>query len=224
MACSRNCRLSSKVQQNSQRLEGKTDEIADIVKSTYENSTCILQEMQQIHAKLDKILLTMELKDINEATQTIDNCTHDIEHYGRDHSQERLKKAESMLWKAYIQLSRIFETRTIADKYRQFLEKDPSNSFFNVDMALTLWFRGMLEYQMRAFSLSVGLRVFIGDYEPNQIQSKVFTFRKLIQQQLETHKDLIDENLVCESEQYISMQVKKAKTIRQACKWLSPNP
>lgn len=209
------------VKQQNMGLNQKIDEMADTLKATYTNSVEILQQLQNVHFKLDQLGWTSLCKEINVAIAKIRDAIHLYQGYRKSHNQDQLQGLETTLWKAGGTLSRIFSQGTVADgrhvlaTYRQLLETNSTSmSASAIKITVTMWFRQILDYQVQAFGLYATLRALRNDYLEGTIYSEISAFESLLMKQLETSREHIDVSLVYENQGYIKQQLEKSKIIQ----------
>ena len=166
------------IQQGNQQLNSKIDEMAGILMATYDNTVRILGEIQKVHAHLDEISWNILIGEIKEPIATIKEIAH--EHQNHRNTIDDIQRSQSIqrLWQAYLRLSSVFSgttasgTRLLA-AYESKLLKDSTNpmSPSEVKIEVTMWFRQMQEYQVRAYSLYVTLKLMmINGIEGDQIR------------------------------------------------------
>lgn len=210
------------VRQENLQLHAKIDEVATILDATYKNSVKILQQIQSMNSALNQLMWTSLFSEIQEPLALIKDMTHQHKLHKMTLSPSQLQQAQDKLWSAYIRMSRVFCDGTTAggiiilEAYRDMLAKNPLSSKdpTEIKIAVTLWFRQMLDYQIQAFSLYATLKVMRNDHQ--NLQQQISEFESSLGKQLETNRDHIDGTLVCEHQSYISLQIEKKKLVRVA--------
>src|SRR5262249_41959677 len=148
-----------------------------------------------------------QIKEIINSIAIIKDETYKYKTFNNTLKNEQLKEAENKLFNARNTMGRVFCEGTALDKnvlvaYRAMLP-DKSMSPFEIKIAVTHWFRQMLDYQVQAFSLYAALSM-INDPQNNQIQSQVLKFKSSLMDQIKANKDHIDETIIYESQSYIA--------------------
>jgi hypothetical protein len=210
------------VKQETRQLNEKIDEMAGALMAAYETCQEIRRQIEMLHMKVDQLIWNDLFQEIQEPIAEIMDFTHECQvHKNVALNPSRLQEAEARIWKAYIRMSRIFEKgaasgEKILETYESLLiQRDRSMTSMEVKIAVTLWFRQMLDYQVQAFSLSTTLKIMMG-YEQQKALTDVSDFQSSLRKQVEINKSHIDESLICESHSYIKHQLEKSKTRRLA--------
>lgn len=221
------------IKQNNNEVNEKIDGIAVTLRDTFENSEKIFQQNQQldirlsqIHEQLSQLLWAQSFQKIENAIKAIESVLHGCNVYKDALNDRQLKKAKDMLWEAYTIISSSLQDGMTEDgcqlllNYKKMLEKTQSLSSREIKIALTLWFRKMLDYQVQAFRTYVALEGIEGKNEKSQqiLQSQVLKFESDILKQIEANQNSLDQILIYENQKYIALQLEKSKTKQLAFK------
>jgi hypothetical protein len=204
------------IKKETQKLNEKIDEMAGIVRTTYQNTVDILEKMKVFNAQLNQLVWENLFKEIKDSIGVIKNVFHEYKQYQLDGNRTLI--AVEKLWEAHIAMSTVFCERTADEKvllsaYTEMLRQNGMDEN-DVKKHVTLWFRQMLDYQVQAMSLYATLRISRGDDMEKDIHPLAIRFEKTILDQIENNKSFIDEKLIYTSQKYIRLQIEKSK-VRQ---------
>lgn len=208
------------VKQESQQLNKKMKEMADILTKTYKNSVKILEEIQTANIQLKKLEWNYLFQEIKESISTIQDVI--LNRYKPLLDSDQLKQAGQKLLDAHIRMSRIFCEGTgtdciaILEAYAQMLITTKHLSKSEVIISVTLWFRKMLDYQVQALCLYITLQVMRNAMTGNTAQDWVAILKLDLLKQIENNKNHIDLTLIYEQPTYIALQLEKRTTKRLA--------
>ena len=203
------------VRQESQQLNIQINEMADVLQVTYTNSVQILKEIQDINAQLHHLSWRDLCRKLTDSIETIKTMAHQYREC-QTINEKQQEDAERDLWRARIEMSSIFHNGTgdgtnLLVAYKKMLVARPASI---PTLEATLWFRQMLDYQIQAFNLFATSIVMRNAPEANKIQSQLLEFESGLARQVEVNRAHIDPELICESQDYIALQLKKSKTKR----------
>lgn len=206
------------VAHESKKINEKIDEMAERVMGTYEHSVQILHQINELSVQVDELAWNDLLKEIRDPISVIKDIIHEQKYYEIESKKARLKEALSKVWDAHIRLGRVFTEGTASSKnlllvYQTSLKKNQTMSPEEIKIAVTLWFRQMLEYQVQAFCIYQALQG-RRDEEDRQIQSDLLAFEFVILKQIQANNEFIDEQFIYENQDFISVQLQKAKVHR----------
>lgn len=211
----------SQVKQEAQRLNEKMDEMADALMATYDKTVEILTQLQQLKSQVNQLVRNNLFQEIREPMQTIRDIVHQNKIHPGALSEMQQIEAEKQLWAAYIRMSRVLSEGTTDNKnvlaaYREMLTSSETiKGDSEIEIAVTLWFRQMLDYQAKAFSLYEALQVKREGYK-EEIRTLASQFESQLIQQLEINEKHINKSLISESQSYIALQLEISKTKRSA--------
>ena len=211
------------VQQENRQLNEKIDEMADTLLATYNNTVEILDEIHKVNEQMRSLTWDSLFGEIKVALEEIKDMTHQFRHHREDLDHHRLQQAEDKLWSAFIRMSRVFEEGTATDKkileaYQTTLltiRRDPRE----VKIEVTLWFRQMLDYQVRAYSLSKTFK-FMREGRKEEVVH-LSNLESSLTRQIEANRGFIEEELIYRSQDYIVLQIEKSRTKRLASNLLN---
>lgn len=141
-------------------------------------------------------------------------------YFGDSLNVSQVQHAEQALWKAHIKMSSVFcngtaDGREILPAYSECLKgSQPSITPSEFKIAITLWFRQMMDYQVQAFSLWALLQFKKDSGERDKLPEVISKFHISLKEQIKKNIAYVDETLVYESQGYIAHQLEKSKTKR----------
>lgn len=213
--------------EHNQQLNEKVDELADMVKGTYENTKKILAKMGQISSQLNQMEWVSAFDEIKTAIDKIKDHLHAHKLFHSTLSDQQLQQAQNQLWDAYIRISRVFsEVNTSASinllaHYQTLLKTTTQMTETEIKISTTLWFRQMLDYQVQAFCMYGIVCIQRDRTQEAVLRDQAIKVEANIMQQIELNKTLIDMDLIYEKPTYIALQLKKNKTANQWLKTLN---
>uniref|UniRef100_UPI001D042978 hypothetical protein n=1 Tax=Candidatus Protochlamydia sp. W-9 TaxID=1785087 RepID=UPI001D042978 len=209
------------IQQQSEQLNAKVDELADTAKAMYDNSVKIMEQLHKFNAQLSQLSWTSLFQEIKGSIASIQDIRHQHKLYKATLTEGQLDEAERKLWEVHIRMSRVFSESNadgmkLLSAYETMLQEISPMGPFEIKIAVTLWFRQMLDYQVQAFCMYGILQARKNGDMENQslLQSQVLAFETSLFRQIEASKDHIDEELIYEHPSYITLQLEKSKTKR----------
>ncbi len=214
------------VKQENLKLNEKVDELATTVNATYENSVKILEQMKTVQVQLHQLSWNSIFKEISESIKVIRDKMFVYKNH-KTFTKLQLEEYEKELSNANVRLSRVFcdglvDNKKMLEVYKATLEKgnppiDPSE----IIVAVTLWFRQMLDYQAQAFGLYAIFQAKRYQYDDLselqkqknllELQKQISEFESIMIKQLTTNKGFIDDKLIKESVSYIYFQLEKTR-------------
>jgi hypothetical protein len=206
------------VKKEFRQLDKEMSEMAGVLSATYQNSIKILEQIGIINCKIDDLLWANTFESIKNSIETIHRVLHAHQNFPLQEWQKQ--DAEKQLWNAYINMSYIFSQNELLGIYKNKLELSGKNQE-DIKVDVTLWFRQMLKCQVQAFSLYTSLQYLRNTNAENQVlleQAK--QFESDLMDQIQRHKDYIDETLICQTEGYIAHQIEINKTIQVSFEFL----
>lgn len=200
------------------QINQKMDEMADTIKGTYDACIEILDRLKVLDSKVDELKWTSFLQHINMAIETVNKIER--AYTTKTLGEDQQTNLANEIFNAYLTLSTIFsngtaEGKVVLDVCTQRLQGDEMSPW-EIKANVTLWFRQMLSYQMRALSLYASLRIMKdGLQETRELLSKqAKECERDVLDQIEINKKWIDESLIYEEENYIALQIEKNKTAK----------
>jgi hypothetical protein len=207
--------------EGARQLNTKMDEMADVILRTHDNSEKILQQIQQANVGLQQLTWDNFFAEIKQPISAIKDMIHQQIFHNATLNEDNLGDAEQKLLKAYIRLSRIFcdgegtDGRKVLAAYEtMLLQSTPSMTPRDAKMQVTLWFRQMLDYQLQAFGLYLILKLKRHGINSKGIREQVLELDRAFVVQIRVNKDHLLEDLVDEPQEYITLQIEKAKARR----------
>lgn len=205
------------VNKASNELKEQISEMADTLRSIYENTEKILQQMQQVIIKLDDLKWDNLSKEITESVGTIKDAMHRYKNFTLTNEQE--SKTKDNLFEACTTLSRVFNEGTanntmILSAYTEMLSQTMKKD--KVKPLVTLWFRQILACQVDAFALYASIQLKSNDEKIREtVRQQAFDCGRLILSQIEANKDFIDQKLIFKSIKEIKQKTQETKAIEQ---------
>lgn len=216
----------NQVKKEHQGINEKIDEMADGVLATYETNVKILEKLHAIDSSLSEHILFQEIRD---PITNIKGIAHQLKLFKVNLNDSQIVEAEKAMWQAYIKISTVFNHGTAEGKkiliaYRDWLAKSEKMGPVETKIAVTRWFRHMLDYQIKAFNLHAALQILKNRNATDEVKQKIVSsiqnqvpgFEKDLEAQIEANKEHIDETLVYESDNYIALKLQKSTTKRLA--------
>ena len=166
------------VKKENRQLNQKIDEMADIVKATYDMTLKLQKQMEVVNTKLDQLLWNDSFKEVHASIGITLDITHEYQTYKGTLSDDQLKQGERKLWQAHLTMSRVFSQGKLTDgtgvmaNYETMLKSNPEMNPTQNKIALTLWLRQMLDYQVQAFGLYATYRAMRSKDQYEEVQVK----------------------------------------------------
>lgn len=212
------------VRQEGELLNAKIEEMSKGLRVTTEKTTMILQQLERIESQIHQQVVDRIFQDLREPILDIEKGILEFDNYVMaQNNDENLQEMQRRLWNAHLTIATVLIQRTtssgkrILTAYKAIL--DPSLSAEEVTISVTLWFRQMLDYQIKAFNLWAALWAFRN--QAVQLNAQVASFEALLCKQIEANKHDINEDLIYESANYISMQQAKSRMKQQALEFFT---
>ena len=219
------------------KLSHKFDELSEFSRSIYDNSVKILNEIQGLKSQLNQLYWETITAPINKYIRKIGKIAHQIELHPTTIDDLEQIKLRDRLKDDYLSLSAIFhggisEGKNVLEAYGKMLSS-MSKEMRDKErkIAVTLWYRKMVEFQLQAFSLYIQFKRRTIDKPKDQLKEgeiplqvvkqggdyeQVAEFHKSLIIQLGKNKDFIDEELICMSQEVIYLELEKCKLIKSA--------
>ena len=206
--------------QENQQLNSKIDEMANIISATYDKTKLVLKQIEVMDAKLDQLIWSSRFKEIEEAIAII----KDVEFTFKQNKQPKSNQIED-LNTACDRMLRVFSvgtannTNILAD-YQSSLQASYTDQPLGLKMAVTFWYRQMIDYQVCAFSILAITDIMTG-IDKGEVCKKANNFESHLMRQIKTNQLYIDESLIHYSQAYIALQEQKRKTRKLAIQELN---
>jgi uncharacterized protein YoxC len=218
------------IQQQNAQLREDIQMLGAVVMEVYKTTLVIKhqldkvqQKIAEIDANVKELVHYQKFKEITDAIIAIEQIEHTCERYQFVIEDKHLQGLDVQLLDAQATFSRVFlkgfgaSHEIVLVEYKKMLKESMPNNL-DVEMSTALWFRRMLDYQVKAMHLYASLRALRMDLVPGQpdvdLPSKLLQFEKILIDQLEANKDHVDMRLACESQDYIVVHINKSKILR----------
>ena len=209
------------VRQETEQLNAKIDEMADIMIGTYNNTVKILQELKKIREEIAQQTWFLTFGEISKNIATMENAIRSHQRFGKLLDDRQKLEIEDTGWRAYNAIAGFFERGVAANGIElllayQELQRKEGNTPEEVKLLVTLWFQQMLESQITAFNLYGVLRVMRDKNEEQTVRAQLLRVERSLQLQIEQNKHYINTDLICTSSKYISRQLEQVRVIKTA--------
>lgn len=216
------------VKQETKIINSKIDELSGVAHATYDNTLVILKKLEKMDSKLSQLVRSKAFSELEEAIKWMaDVAFLHKAHTAYGLNPEQRKTNENRLFDAYTRIGRIFtlgtaDERNILYSYTVLLQEEhPEMSPAELRVAVTHWFRQMLDHEVHAFNLYAlyaiaRLNPRTDRIEKETIENQLLTFQQNLAHQIDNNRDFAEPLLLCEPEPYIMLQLEKSKTKRIA--------
>lgn len=202
------------VKQVNRQLNEKIDEMADKLDATYKNTEEILTQMCDVKANLNQLLWSDVFQELRVAIATIKDVAHQHKNFKGNLTESQRHDAEMRIFNAFNTISRIFSTGNadgtkILGAYTKALEASGMMSLDEIKIAVTLWFREIVECQIQALCLYSDFVVRRNGIQ--ELRQQMPGFQSSAQGQIDANREYIDEEMLFLSPEYIHLQLEKKK-------------
>lgn len=195
----------------SENINSKLDDMAELLKASYNISTQILTITNEVVARLEIVEIKQkwnsEFGEIREAVASIMDVIHASSSKSINYNAHFQKYADKME-AAYHRLSRVINNGTSSQTnliatYKELITSDNSKNSKMVTTAVTMWFRWLLDLQTKAFGIFMAGKIANQEVNVDAIESMKIVFEKDIETQIGKHIEEIDISLIGKSLGYI---------------------
>ncbi len=210
------------LKQQSGELNEKINEMADGLRVVTTQNSKILEKLRVIEARVNQQTEDLIMKDLRKAIVKIESAIYQIKAYLSTVNDERLSELQTQLRNGYILIGSILERGTLMSgerlllAYKQLLKEQEGFIEEEAGYQTTIWFRRMLDYQIKAFKFYSMLAALRGG--AHQIVQEVSIFEEQLVKQIEANSEYIYVDLVYESMDYIKYQLNNDRVKRKARK------
>lgn len=209
------------------QLNEKVNEMADVVKGTYDNTKQIIEKMGKISSQVTQLQWMIAFEEIKTSIDKIKDHHHEHKLFKNTLSEQQLQQAQGNLWHAYIRISRVLSEATTTNginllvSYRDLLKETTQMQDHEVKISVTLWFRQILDYQVQAFCMYGVLFMMQKKSDQATLREQSIQVETSLLQQIETNQHLINMDLIYEKPNYIILQLEKSRVKSQWVKTLN---
>ncbi len=196
--------------------DGQLKEMAETGMSIWKNTKAILDEIEVVKDQLNEVIWRQLFDELRVHISSINAVAHETELHQMPIYPE---KSKENLYVARIHISTLFthgttNGKSLLQEYQLRLGSNKSQPMDKLEVKLTVtkWFRKMLDYQIQAFSLWSSFIISTKDPLEKELPRLVSDFNTGIFKQIMNNRDHIDEHLICDSIDYIDLQITKCKT------------
>lgn len=202
------------LKQIGQQIDAKLEALGDVVKQTHQNTEKILQQLDEIGKKLEKL----DFKEINEAKSVVSEAV--FLHTSMPDKNKVKKKAHE----GFSKLAGMFinglpdgqhPLMILQDRFKK---ESLELSSEEIKIKVTQSFQEVLEYLYNAANLYLIYRAVDADVDEDKLRAETMTMDRNIAEVIKKNKDSIVVDLVYESADYVALQLEKAIKIREAKK------
>ncbi len=208
------------VKQQTAKLDEKINEMAEGLRVISDQNIKVLNKLVSIENTLNQQAEAALMKDLQAAVVNIDAAIYEVQRYLFVLDDKRLEDLQAQLRTAYIRIASILEAGTLISGerllivYKQLLRKKEGFVEEESQYQLTIWFRRMLDYQIKGFKFYSMLKTL--KEGAKQISQEVSIFEEQLIRQIEVNSVHIYPDLVYDSIDYIQMQLNNARIAREA--------
>lgn len=224
----------------SQEVNGKIDDMASLLSASYNISKEIMAITQEIQATVQRIEATVQriderhtwdvvYKEVDPFIQMIMDAMYVLSSCSLNEAPRVLKQYGPKMYEANTRLARVLKDGTtsqvdLIEAYRNIVLAKEHDSERQIVIATTLWYRWLIELQVRAFGIYKMYLIATGKEEEQVVEESERKFEENIVEQIRRHANNVDLDLINTPIQYIRLQYNNIQQKETAFQAFLNNP